>query len=39
MASKDPKMSEQRPAGKRRYITLTVPYKSETIRSPESSKS
>jgi hypothetical protein len=38
VASKDPKMSEQSTAGKRKYVTLTIPQKPEIIRKLESGK-
>ena len=39
MASKDPKMSKQGTAGKRKHVTLTIPYKLQIIASLESGES
>jgi hypothetical protein len=39
VASKDPKMSKQGTAGKRKHVTLTIPQKTEIIRRPESGTS
>lgn len=38
MDSKDPEVSEQGAAGKRKYVTLTVPWELEIIRGLESGK-
>jgi hypothetical protein len=38
VASKDPKMSKQGSAGKRKHVTLTIPQKPEIIRKLKSGK-
>jgi hypothetical protein len=38
VASKDPKMSKQGTADKRKHVTLTIPQKPEIIRKLESGK-
>jgi hypothetical protein len=38
MASKDPEMSKQYTAGKRKYGTSTIPQKLEIIKKPGSAK-